>query len=363
MSKNKINVAVIGGGLSNERAVSLDTSKQIFSVLSKKKYNIFLIEIGKDKKWILKNQPVLNNPKNSLAVVGQSNNILPFNKGASKVNQIDLILKNIDVVFIALHGKSGEDGKIQAVLDLLGIPYTGSGVLASALGMNKIKCLYIVASHGIKVPNCLPIYLNAIANISNIKKDVLRKIGYPCVVKPNESGSSIGVTLVKNDRLLKKALQVAFKEDDLVLIEEYISGREFTCGILGNTNKTELISLPPVEIITDKKSFFDYYNKYHTEKVREVCPPMISKKLYNEIQKSAKKVHELLGCDGLSRSDFILSGKNNKLYFLEINTIPGQTENSLCPKEAKAMGWSFSEFIDKQISLALKKNVKRKKLF
>lgn len=362
MTNNKINIAVIGGGFSNERSVSLNTSKKIFSVLSKKKYNIFLVEISKEKKWILKNQPEVSNSKRALVTTDLSKKITPFSNSLSKAEYMGSILKDIDVAFIALHGKNGEDGKIQAVLDLLGIPYTGSGVLASALGMNKIKCLEIVSSHGIKVPNCMPVYLNANTNIGVIKKDVLRKIGYPCIVKPNESGSSIGVSLVKNERSLKKSLEAAFKEDDLVLIEEYISGREFTCGVLGNTNKTELISLPPVEIIVNEESFFDYHNKYHTEKIKEVCPPMIGKELNNKILKTSKKIHEILGCDGLSRSDFILADKNRQLYFLEINTIPGQTETSLCPKEAKAMGWSFPEFIDKQIMLALNKNAKKKNI-
>jgi len=141
----------------------------------------------------------------------------------------------------------------------------------------------------------------------------------------------------------------------LVLLEEYIQGREFACGTLGNTGQTKFISLPPVEIIIKGSEFFDYEAKYSNSKTMEVCPADISGSLSREIQKKSRKIHELLGCDGLTRVDFILSKKDNRLYFLEINTIPGQTEVSLCPKEAKAMGMTLQEFMEKQIELALQK--------
>jgi len=314
----KINIAIIGGGVSNERDISLKTSRQITEALSTKKYKISFIDVGK-KDWL------------------------------KKINT------KIDVAFIALHGKFGEDGKIQAILDFFEVPYTGSGVLASALGMDKIKCLEFIKNQNINVPHFISLRKRDGMKLDLLKKIVKKNISYPCVVKPNESGSSIGISIVKNQAGLKQALSEAFKEDSLLLIEEYIKGRELTCGVMGNTGKTDILALPPVEIIVQGNKFFDYQEKYFSKTVKEICPADINKKITDEIKKAAKLAHETLGCDGLTRSDFILSEKNNKLYFLEINTIPGQTETRLCPKEAKAVGWTFQEFIEKQIKLALVK--------
>jgi len=318
MSK-KINIAIIGGGFSSEREISLKTSRQIAAVLPTDKYKVSFIDIDKKNNWLKK------------------------------------ITKKIDVAFIALHGKFGEDGKIQAILDSFQIPYTGSGVLASALGMNKIKCLEFIKKRGINVPSS--VVLRKREDIKNglLNECIRKNIKYPCVVKPNESGSSVGIAIVGNPAELKKAVNKAFKEDAAVIIEEYIRGRELTCGVLGNTGKTSLLVLPLVEIIVHGSNFFDYKEKYFSKTVEEICPAKIDKKTTDEVKKIAKLIHEALGCDGLTRSDFILSEKNNKIYFLEINTIPGQTAASLCPKEASALGWTFQEFVEKQIKLALVK--------
>jgi len=318
MPKKKIKVAVMAGGISNEREVSLKTAAQIAKALPKDKYNVSVLEIPKDEKQVL----------------GMLSKTLNKNK--------------IDVAFIALHGRFGEDGKIQAILDLLKIPYTGSGVLASSLGMDKVQCSNILENVGMLIPKFLALHKPGEIN-SAIKKE----IGYPCVVKPNESGSSIGVTIVKNSQNIKKAIRDAFKEDKTVIVQKYIQGRELTCGVMGNTGRTELTALPVVEIIADGE-FFDYQTKYFSNTVEEVCPARISAQLSKKIQELSKKIHATVGCDGLTRSDFILS-KDNKLYFLEINTIPGQTEASLCPKEAKAAGVPFGKFLEMQIKMALKK--------
>jgi D-alanine-D-alanine ligase len=314
--RKKISVAILGGGDSNEREISLKTARQVAAALSPEKYSVLFIDVSKNN-WIVR-------------------------------------VKKTDVVFIALHGKNGEDGKIQAILDLLEVSYTGSGVLASALGMNKVKCNEFLRAHEITVPKSIALKEGSYFEAGDLSREIEKTIGYPCVVKPNESGSSIGISIVRNKRKLKSAVKKAFKEDETILIEEYISGREFTCGILGNTGGAELIILPPVEIITHSSEFFDYKEKYFSKTVEEICPANVSPKVADKIGKTAKMIHEYLGCKGLTRSDFILTDKN-KLYFLEINTIPGQTEASLCPKEAKAIGWTFQEFIGKQIELALKK--------
>lgn len=338
--EKKINLAIICGGISSEREISFKSSKLIAQSLSNKKFNISIIEITSNNKWIVDRKPPLL--EKSIISNGLEEWI---------ILQKEELAKKIDVVFIALHGQFGEDGKIQAIFDLMKIPYTGSGVLASALGMNKIKCIQFVKKYGIRTPKSFS--LNEDVELSKLKKLVKNKIGYPCIIKPNESGSSVGISLINSQGQLLKAIRQAFKESSIIMIEEYIQGREFTCGTLGNTGQTNLISLPPVEIIAMGSKFFDYKAKYSSLRTKEICPPDINPSLYKEIQKKAKRIHELLGCDGLTRSDFILSSKNNQLYFLEINTIPGLTDVSLCPKEAKAMGMTIEEFMEKQVELAI----------
>jgi D-alanine-D-alanine ligase len=320
--KKKIKVAVLSGGISNERGVSLKTAAQIAKALPKDKYQVSVLDI----------------PKNE-------------NK-ALKVLAKKLDPKKIDVAFIALHGRFGEDGKIQGILDVLKIPYTGSGVLASALGMDKIQCSNILKNVGILIPEFLVLHNLQEMNIQ--ARELEEIIGFPCVVKPNESGSSIGVTIVKDPMKLKRAVQEAFHEDKTVIVQKYIKGRELTCGVLGNNGRTELRALPVIEIIAHDAEFFDYQTKYFSNTVEEICPAKINQKIAQRVQTLSKKIHETLGCDGLTRSDFILS-KDNRLYFLEINTIPGQTEASLCPKEARAAGIPFGQFLEMQIELALVK--------
>lgn len=356
----KIKVAVLCGGISSEREISLKSGEQVARNLPRDKYDVRVLEISKDNRWLL---------RSNLAMIGKTlddKRTLVVSDQNALINQ-KKISQKVDVVFIALHGKYGEDGRIQALLDLVGVPYTGSKVLASALGMNKIKANDLVEKYGIRVPKTLAINKSNF-QIKKITADMIKQVGFPCVIKPNESGSSVGITIVKNQQGLRKAFSSAFKEDDTVLVQKYIQGREITCGVLGNSSdsvytstripkgyrwRSKLIAMPPVEIISDNE-FFDYNAKYFSKKTQEICPAKISKKSTKEVKSLAKKVHQTLGCDGLTRSDFILTPQG-KYYFLEINTIPGLTEASLCPKEARAMGWSFSEFLDRQIQLALEK--------
>jgi len=322
MSK-KIRVGVIAGGFSNEREISLMTSGQIVKALPKEKYEAFLIEVSKDEKSAIKNL----------------------------VNKLSR--KKIDVAFIGLHGRFGEDGKIQAIFDILRIPYTGSGVLASALGMDKIKCMEVLRKNKILIPQFITFYDKKI-NFLEANNKIKKSFGYPCVIKPNESGSSVGVNIAKNSKQLMPAIKKAFQEDKIVMAQKYIKGREFSCGVMGNSNRNNFLALPAIEIVAYDAEFFDYKTKYFSKTVKEICPASISFKIENKIKKISKKVHQILGCDGLTRSDFILD-KNGKAYFLEINTIPGQTEASLCPEEAKAAGINFGKFLEMQIDMALKK--------
>lgn len=341
----KIKVAVLCGGISSEREISLKSGEQVAKNLPKNKYEVKVLEITKNNRWLL---------RSDLAMIGKTvddKRSLVISDQNALINQ-EKLSKKIDVVFIALHGKYGEDGRIQALLDLVGVPYTGSKVLASALGMNKIRTNDLVEKYGISVPKTFAINKNNY-KVEKITAEIKNKLGFPCVVKPNESGSSVGITIVKKTNGLKKAFSEAFKEDDLVLAQQYIKGREITCGILGNSKSGKLLAMPPVEIIPGNE-FFDYHAKYFSQKTQEICPAKISQKLTLKVKNLAKKIHQSLGCDGLTRTDFILTPAE-KYYFLEINTIPGLTEASICPREARALGWSFSKFLDRQIELALEK--------
>jgi D-alanine-D-alanine ligase len=286
----------------------VNTGKQVLNSLDVKKYIPIAIKIPK-----------------------KGNRLIPF------IQKI----KKVDVAFLALHGQFGEDGKIQAILETLHIPYTGSGVNASSIAMDKIATYRFLESKVIRTP---------MFQVLGKAKDKIKFV-FPFVVKPNSSGSSVGVFIVKNKKELATALWAAFRESDKVIIEEYIRGTEYACGVLGNAGK-KVKALPVIEI-RPAATFFDYNSKYNDSRTMEICPAPISQKLKKKIQQTALFAHEKIGCRGLTRSDFIV--KNGKVYFLEINTIPGQTKESLCPKMAKALGWSLTEFFDKQIQLALKK--------
>ncbi|MDD5437683.1 MAG: D-alanine--D-alanine ligase [Patescibacteria group bacterium] len=312
----KTKVAILCGGISNERDISLKSGQQVLSNLNKEKYEPSVVEVSNNSRWI------------------------------------DALTRgDFEVAFLALHGRYGEDGRVQALLELISIPYTGSGVLASALCMDKAKTHHYLSGFGILSPKFFEIR-KADRDPEKIKRIIDESIHYPCVVKPNESGSSVGITIVKNQDELSTALDKAFNEDKTALIQELIKGTEVTCGVLGNSNQGKIEALPPVEIIADGE-FFDYNAKYDSPKTQEICPARIDDDLTKQVQDLAVKIHSLLGCDGLSRSDFILS--DGQSYFLETNTIPGLTAQSLCPKEAAAAGMGYPEFLDRIMELALRK--------
>jgi len=336
--KNKINVLVLCGGPSNEREVSLKTGLQIAKSLPKSKYRMTLAEITKDGRWLLR-----DGIQNAL---GTSKALIPTGN--------DPTLRTFDVAFVGMHGRFGEDGKVQALLEMMDIPYTGSEVLASALGMNKVRTLELVGKYGIKTPRLIALRsVPTKKDLIALQKKIGRSFGYPCVVKPNESGSSIGVSIVRKKDDLFKAIKKAFNEDTIVMIEEYIKGRELTCAVLGNTGFGTLAPLPPIEIVSGGE-FFDYDAKYSSKNTEEICPARITKAQTKKIQALAEKAHAVIGCDGLSRSDFILTPRG-AFYFLEINTVPGLTEASLAPKAAMAHGMPFPKFLDAQIQLAIAK--------
>ena len=339
---------VLCGGPSSEREVSLKSGTQVAKALPRNRFAVTAVEIGKTGEWLLRSKPMETIGAKSSSAKGLT--LFDPNRGLAHTKNLPF-----DVAFIAMHGKFGEDGTVQTILELLGLPYTGSGPLASGIGMDKLKTLEIVATRGVPVPQTID--LRRIPKPSETKR-ILTKIGLPCVVKPNAAGSSVGVTIVRKPEELIPAIRKSLEEDSLVLVQEFIRGRELTCGVIGNANEEKITALPPVEIIPDRE-FFDYEAKYNSPGTQEICPAHISAATTHKIQTLAKIAHQAIGCDGLTRSDFILTSQG-KLVFLEINTIPGLTEASLCPKEAQAAGIPFGEFLSRQIELALKKHTRGK---
>jgi D-alanine-D-alanine ligase len=252
-----------------------------------------------------------------------------------------LRLKKIDCAFIALHGRFGEDGGIQKILSSLKIPYTGSGVRASKLAMDKASSRKIFQKHGLKVPRSQVLRRHTYRGLDSAK------LSLPLVVKPATHGSSIGLSIVGEEKDIPAAIELAFKFDRKIIIEEYIKGRELTVGIL------EEKAMPVIEIIP-KHAFFDYQAKYQKGLTRYMVPAKLSPSLTRQVKEAALSAHKLLGCFGCSRVDIILDEKN-AAFVLEVNTIPGLTATSLLPKAAKKSGISFTELCLKLIKLAYEK--------
>ena len=319
MSKKKIKVAILMGGISNERAVSLSTGRTVAKYLDPDKFSFRTYDTKK-------NLPKLF---------------------------YDASRKKIDVCFIALHGQGGEDGSVQGMLELLEIPYTGPGIMASAIGMNKIISKKLFEKEKILTPKFIVFQADEIKlkgkTWNNILKKIKKKIGLSCVVKPSSCGSSVGVTIAKNEREIKKGIMAALREDNRIIIDKYIKGKEITVGVLGNK---EPKALPVVEIVP-KKKFFDYQAKYNPKFCDEIVPARIPAKITKKAQRIAQKAYQLIDCKGFSRVDMILKGE--KIYTLEINTIPGLTPNSLLPKAAREAGISFSKLLEEIIKFALEK--------
>ena len=308
---DKIKIALLSGGLSGEREISLKTGKKIFEALDKNKYEIFQYD-----------------PKINLKEF--------FN---------DAINKKFDLVVPALHGPFGEDGKIQGMMDIIGIPYVFSGCLASALAMDKYKCKIIAAK------NQIPVIPDILIEGVGEEKKIISDLGLPLIIKPAELGSSVGMSLVKTKEDLIVGIKEASKYSSKILIEKYIKGRELTVTVMGNDPAE---ALPVIEISPKTSEWFDFKAKYVSGATEEVCPAQIPEKIKNEIQNYALKIYKAVGCKDLSRADFIWSENDDKIYFLEINTIPGMTETSLAPQSAKEAGLEFSTFLDKLILMNIK---------
>ncbi|MDR1083775.1 MAG: D-alanine--D-alanine ligase [Deltaproteobacteria bacterium] len=308
----KVRLALLVGGRSSERAVSLASGQNVLAALNKERYQVEVFD------------------------------------PADELGELAARSGEIDVVFPVLHGAAGEDGSIQGFLNLLNLPFVGSGVLASAVCMDKQVTKDVYRKWQLPVaPDLLCLKSKAAAREQ--AEEIGRLLSYPAVIKPMDQGSSVGLTIARNEAEGQAALEAAWKYSPRAMAEKFISGRELTVGVLGNER---LKVLPPVEIIpAEGHRFFDYDAKYTPGQAQEICPAPLTAEETATVCQLALKAHEALGCRGLSRTDFIYS--QNAFCLLETNTLPGLTENSLLPKAALAAGLSFSALLDTLIDLAL----------
>ncbi len=326
----KLKIAVLCGGFSNEREVSLLSGANVAKSLSREKYLVAVIDVIDATHWQLLGE-------------GETPQVLDLNQEDAKK-----ILQGFDVFFNVLHGAFGEDGQVQVFLDSLGICYTGSGAEASRKTMDKRISMEAVKQAGMLVAEFFVV--DKESKSEEVAKKIAADFRYPVIVKPNDSGSTIGLSLVQNEGEVAESLRKALEQSPQAIVQRYIFGREFTCGVFGNNTRGVIHPLPPVEVIIRNK-VFDYNDKYFSKETQELCPAPIDMVLTKKIQDLALLAHRTLGCDGLSRSDFRMDGIG-KLFFLETNTSPGMAEVSLCPKEALAAGMTMPRFLDRLIELA-----------
>lgn len=342
-----MNVIVLTGGVSSERNVALASGKAIAEGLRKSGHKVKVIDpvYGLPQ---LAEEKILGGD----AGIGKEFPTAAELKRYSNRKVIECInsdlFDNADIVFLGLHGKFGEDGKIQALLELRGVKYTGSGVTASAMAMDKDISKIIFRNCGIRTPRWL-MFERDRSTLKQIDLMIKNALSYPAVIKPNDEGSTVGLSIVQpdiEDVQLEKAIDSAAEYSDRVMAEEYIDGRELTAAVLGDS------ALPVVEIKTHG-GFYDYEHKYTKGMTDYFCPAEIDTSLTEKIQEQSLLAHRSLGCKAYSRVDFRLSSAG-ELFCLEVNTLPGMTELSLVPQAAKGAGMSFEELLNKIIELSLK---------
>jgi len=317
------NIAIVGGGDSSEYVISVKSAAQILELINKNKYHPFPVTV-RGTEWFAKMPDGSDTP-----VDIRDFSICPDGK---KIR--------FEYAFIIIHGTPGENGKLQAYLDIQKIPYSTSSVLSSALTFNKFFCKIYLKNFGITTAEAVLISKNK--EFSN--DTIIDKVGLPCFVKPNNGGSSFGTSKVNKAEEMEKAINEAFKEDDEVIIESYVKGRELSCGLL-KTGSEEIIF--PITEITTTNEFFDYEAKYTEGKSEEITPAIISEEISKRCRQMASEIYDHLNCRGIVRIDFIVRG--NQIYFLELNSIPGMSRESIVPKQIRAMGLKVEDIIDKVI--------------
>lgn len=330
---SKPKVALLVGGTSPERQVSKMSGKGVLQALKALQYPTTIVDPAYG----------INQPKEEEQFFLQKDFAEISNRNCIETINSDL-LDDVDVVFSALHGKWAEDGTIQSLLELRSLKYTGSKVLASAVAMDKEMSKVIFRQAGVKTADWL-IVSNQDYDSELITEEIKNKLGYPCIIKPNDQGSTVGLTLVKDKLEIKEAISLSLQFSSKALIEKYIPGRELTVAILLDE------ALPVLEIVP-KDGMYDYKHKYTSGMSEYIVPADITEEVAAKAQQQALKAFHSLGCEGYARVDFRLD-IDNELYCLEVNTLPGMTPLSLVPKAAKAVGISFEELIKKIIQQAL----------
>lgn len=322
----KKNIAIIMGGFSSEYQISLKSGNVVYETLGKEKYDAYRVHIFKDR-WVFVDDKGLEFliDKNDFSVIIDNNKI------------------TFDCVFNAIHGSPGEDGFMQSYFELLNIPQTSCNMYQAALTFNKRDCLSVLKPYGIKTAESY--YLNLGDEIN--EDDIINTVGLPCFVKANKAGSSFGITKVHKKEELQNAIDVGFKEDDEIIIEEFLDGTEVSVGVITYKGKTKVL---PITEIVSENDFFDYEAKY-LGKSQEITPARISKEQEIQVNKVAKQVYETLKMTGFSRSEFIF--KNGEPHLLEVNTVPGLTKESILPQQAAEAGISLIELFDNAIEEAL----------
>jgi D-alanine-D-alanine ligase len=312
---NRIRVAILRGGLSEEYTVSLMTGAAVLECIDQNQFDPIDVVISKCGEWLVD----------------------------GRVRLPEHVLHCVDVVFIALHGTYGEDGTLQRFLDRFCVPYTGSKAFASSIAMNKLMTKNFLKDASFKFPKHWHVRSDVEDELGSVSDSITALFGPEYIIKPVASGSSVGAMRVKNQALLRQAMADALDIYDEIMVEEYISGKEATCGVVERFRGESFYALPPIEIVKPESAeFFDQKVKYDGS-TKEYCPARFQNSTKNDIETYAKHIHETLGLSQYSRSDFIIG--EDGIYFLEVNTLPGLTKKSLFPKALEAIGTPYSEFV------------------
>lgn len=330
----KRKIALVTGGFTGESVVSFKSADFVESQLDKSKYDVFKIVVLKDSWYYLD--------------ASSSQHPVDKNDFSIHINNEKI---NFDVAFIMLHGSPGEDGKLQGYFDLIGMPYTSCDALTSSLTMNKGYSKAIVDGiSGLNIARSIQLFENSELS----EKQVLNNLVLPLFIKPNNGGSSIGMSKVKSDSELRDALNKAFNEDQQVLVEEFVEGREFSIGVYKNENGIQV--LPATEVIPTN-DFFDFEAKYTPGATEEITPGRMTEEEKSRVERIVTDVYLKLNCKGMVRIDYFLQKDTSNFYFIEINTIPGQTAQSFIPQQVRAAGLNISEFYGNLVEMALNNHV------
>lgn len=347
-----MDIVVLAGGISTERDVSITSGSMVAKALRNRGHRVVLLDVFMGYEYDECDvEKLFSEGYDFTKGLGVGETVPDLEKvRASRRKQfpsyfgenVEKICRKADICFLALHGGDGENGRVQAAFDLMGIRYTGSGYLASANAMNKGVTKSIFIQHSVGTPTGVCFRPEDIESGKIAAYDK-----FPCVVKPCSGGSSVGVSIVESKEDFERAMNEAFTYESEVLVEEYIKGREFSVGVIGGK------ALPIIEIIP-KSGFYDYINKYQSGRTEEICPAELDKETTNRMQREAEKAYDALGLEAYGRIDFLLTA-DGKMYALEANTLPGMTSASLIPQEAAAVGIGYEELCDKIIEVSTKK--------